>query len=352
LRSAAGERVLTNAVEVCSLFPTDETEVGRLYTAHLCRAALLQIAGVADATYERVLVLSGHATAFAYHPHSQEALYDTPDPAEVVDARLAGATGFLWEPLDASNGVDSAWEALRSSIDAGRPVHGQWIDHVVFCGYQAPNGRLSRRVWVAGAGGWDPTNWWMWDRFDKWAAEFGIMERVGAPCPRIRPEETIREVVAGMVRCADADPRAARRQQHDATYGLAGLRAFLKDMGDPTKKPDYWHAGWLGGHCVYRQVSGRAAAAQFLAEGSRLFDGPVQGRLQAAARSLTGAAEAWKEWGRWLGTESGVTDAEDLRLLWMQHGNRRRGTELAGQAAKHEAEAARQLKLALAIIGV
>jgi len=347
--SGPRQRLLAEAMDACKRFPGDETQLSRLYSAHLCRAALLECAGAESCDYETLLVLSGHATAFAYHPQRYQPLYVTPDPADQVDARLAGATGCRFEPLEHAGDSAGAWAAVRDSLDAGKPVHGVWLDNLVFCGYDEPGDIADRRLWVAG--GWDPPGWWSWDRFDKWAAEFGLMERVAGRCQCVPAAETLREVVACMVRCADSDPRAGVTFLDHAVYGLAGLRAFVRDMADPSRRPDHWNAGWLGGHCVYRQLAGRAPAARYLLGSADTGPASAGPYLHAAAASLTAASEAWGAWGKWLGVESGVTDAEDLRLLWLQGANRRKGAEHAREALRHETEAARQLGLALARLG-
>jgi hypothetical protein len=346
--SGPGQRLITEAMEACSRFPSEESHICRLYTAHACRAALLECAGAEVHDYETVLVLSGHATSFAYHPQRYQPLYVTPDPADQVDARIAGAAGFRFEGLGHAGDAASAWAAARASLDAGRPVHGVWLDNLVFCGYEDSGDWSGRRLWVAG--GWDPPGWWTWDRFDKWAAEFGAMERVEGPCGCVPHEETVREVVACMARCADCDPRGGVKFLDHALYGLEGLQAFVRDMTDTSRRPDHWNAGWLGGHCVYRQLAGRAPAARYLRRHADALTALARPHLVAAAASLTAASEEWGAWGKWLGVESGVTDAEDLRLLWLQGVNRRKGSQHAHEALRHETEAARQLRLALARI--
>jgi hypothetical protein len=344
--SITRRHICDKAVEICRLFPAEETRLRCYYTSHLCRSALLQVAGAEDADYDTVLVVSGHATAFAYHPQRYQPLYATPDPEEVVDARLAAATGFQWEKLGRAQNAEDAWSAITSSLDADRPIHGAWLDDVVMCGYEDSTEPSGRKVLVAG--GWDPERWWDWNTFDKWNAEFGAMERLGEPCPKAPPGETLREVVAAMIRCADDDPRAHVRYMDHALYGLRGLRAFVQDMADLRKKTDYWHAGWLGGHCVYRQISGRAIAARYLEKHAGDSAESARPYIREAAELFAQAAEAWKVWGKWLGVESGVTDAEDLRLQWLQSKRRHSGAEAARTALRHETEAVRHLKQALA----
>ncbi|MBM3496104.1 MAG: hypothetical protein FJX72_17555 [Armatimonadetes bacterium] len=69
--------------------------------------------------------------------------------------------------------------------------------------------------------------------------------------------------------------------------------------------------------------------------------------MERAARSFEDAAVAWAEWGARLGQEAGVTDAEEIRLLWLQAGPRSEGAAFVRQALIHETEAVRQLKQAL-----
>ncbi len=352
-RRAAGEvgkaRVLEKATEIGYSFPTDEGQINRLYSAHLCRAALLEVAGAQDVDYDTVLVISGHATAFAYHPQRYQPLYATPDPQEVVDDRLASATGFRFERPESPQSAEDAWRYICYSVDMGKPVHGSWLDDVVFLGYEDHAEPSARRLLVRG--GWNVQQWWDWEMFEKWQAEFGAMERIGEACSRVPVSKTLREVIAAMVRCADDDPRAHVRYLDHASYGLQGLKRFAEDIEDRTMDPDHWHAGWLGGHCVYRQIAGRDIAARYLERHLADFPETARAHIREAAALFHRAADAWTEWGHWLGTESGVTDVEDIRLLWLQPTRRRGGGAAIRTALRWETEAVRHLKLALARFG-
>jgi len=335
--------ILEHVIEICRAFPADDRALASVYTSHWCRSALLRAADVAI-DYDTVLVLSGHATAFAYHPQRYHPLYTTPDPPEVVESRLASATGYRFESLSA-DGPESAWRTIVQSLEERRPIHGSYLDDVIFCGYEERDPPAARRLLVAG--GWESLTWWTWDRFEKWMAEFGNMERLGTRCPVATESGILFETVAAMVRAAENDSRRTALHLDHAAYGLDGLRGFVRDMSDLTKPLEYWHPGWLGGHCVYRQISGRRAAARFL-EARAADAGPTaQPLLALAAAEFNAASEAWAGWGRCLGTEAGATDAEDLRLLWLSISNRRQGADQAAVALHHETEAARHLKLAL-----
>lgn len=354
--SRASVRILEDAVAACGRFPLDEIALIRTVSSCLCRSTLLKLAGAQHAEYEDILVLSGMATAFAYHPQRHQPMQVAPDEPEVVERRIAGATGFAWEPLAHDAGGEHAWLAIRRSVDEGRAVHGAWIDDLIFCGYDDPavsepeapsDGSRAERRRVLVGGGWDLPSWWGWDIFGKWAAEFGTIGRVGGAVP-VRPRrDTIREVVAAMVRCAEDDPRSKVQYMRHAAYGLAGIAALAADLADMTRKPDHWSGCWLGGHCIYRQISGRAAAARFLRSASSEFRSGAAQAMERAARSFEDAAVAWAEWGARLGQEAGVTDAEEIRLLWLQAGPRSEGAAFVRQALIHETEAVRQLKQAL-----
>lgn len=340
--------VLDSAVEACQDFPADEPEMSRVNTPHLCRAAILKHAGVAI-TYDAILVLSGQATAFGYHPRRYSFLTYSPDPADRVRDRIASAVGRRLEPLRPEEAPEGTWRILVDSLEEGKPVHGQWTDDIVFCGYEERMPRDACRVLVAG--GWERLGWWNWDMFEKWAAEFGTMERVGPVCPQVTPDRLARDVIALMIRCAEADARQQVPELAQAIYGLQGIRTFVKDMGDLTKKPDYWHHGWLGGHCVYRQISGRSAAAIFLKSHLAYVTARAREHVEAATAAYSQAAHAWEKWGQCLGMESGAADVEDLRLLWMSASRRREGADWAYRALQFEMEAIRHLKLALLHMG-
>jgi hypothetical protein len=339
-------RVVSGAVEACRRFPLDEISLTQTVSSTLCRSTLLKLAGAAEAEYEDILILSGRATAFAYHPQRPQPMQATPEDPAVVDARIAAATGFAWEALDRGEGGNEAWTVLRLSVDEGRAVHGGWIDDLILCGYDDPGPTDERAVLVGG--GWDLPAWWSWDRFDKWAAEFGAMARVGDRVALRPRSEIVREVMEVMARCAEDDPRAGVQYLRHAAYGLRGIEAFASDVADVARRPGYWNAGWLAGHCIYRQISGRAAAARYLRRA--VADLPVRARVvtERAAQCFEQAAVAWAEWGGQLGHESGKTDAEEIRLLWLQAARRAAGAAAVRRAHAHESEAARLVKQALA----
>ena len=346
--ASPGTRVLADAVEACERFPLQELDLARTFMACLCRSALLKLAGAQRAEYEDILVLTGQATAFAYHHRRHHPMQVTPDEPGVVEERISRATGFAWQTLDHEGGGENAWRAIRGAIDGGKAVHGVWIDDLIFCGYDDPGIVEERRLLVGG--GWDAPAWWTWDRFDKWAAEFGVLGCVGDPVPIAPRIETIRDVVGAIVRGAEADPRANVQYLRHARYGLEGIRAFAEDIATVARTPDHWHACWLGGHCVYRQISGRAAAARFLQASSSETPPAAAQALTEAARHYERAAHAWGDWGRYLGYESGCTDAEEIRLLWMQTANRVHGAQAVQRALDSETDACRHLKRALALL--
>jgi hypothetical protein len=314
----------------------------------LCRSTLLKLAGAQHAEYEDILVLTGQATAFAYHPRRHHPIQVVPDEPEVVEERLRRATGFGWQTLEHEGGGESAWAAVRASIDEGKAVHAAWIDDLIFCGYEDPGYPEGRRILVGG--GWDAPSWWTWDRFDKWAAEFGAIARVGEPVPVAPRRETVRSVLSAMVRNAEADPRAQVHFLQHATYGLEGIRAFASDIGNLQLRPDHWSSCWLGGHCVYRQISGRAAAARFLRAATPECPPAASQPLVRAAECFERAAMVWADWGAELGFESGFSDAEEIRLRWLQATHRRRGAACALGALEHETRANEQIKQALTLI--
>lgn len=345
--TGAGLRMVPGIADACSLLARDPTLHDVRYASHQCRAALLRAAGC-EISYEAILVLSGHATSFAYHPQRYGALFVTPDPSDVTDRRIGNACGYTWERLGQADGGLAAWEIVRASIDAHRPLQGVWIDDIVIGGYDDPVDG-ARRIWVAG--GWDVPGWWDWERFDKWSAEFGQLERVGEPCATIEPLESLREVVACMVRCTDDDPRKRVPALAHASYGLEGVLMFAEDVGNMAHEPDYWYPGWMGGYCVYKQIEGRGIAAAYL-EASASLGGPTpRVHLMDAAAHFRQARDAWRAWGSALGAETGAADPEELRVRWWKPACRRDAALRIREAYRWEAEAARSLRLALASMG-
>ncbi len=347
-RVAAVERVIEAAVEACRRFPLDEPDLARTDIACLCRSTLLKLAGAARAEYEDILVLSGRATAFAYHPIRPAQLEQPPDDPGAVEARISGATGFAWESLTYDGTSEDAWRAVRASLDEGRPLQARWTDDLIFCGYRDDTTPEGREVMVGG--GWDAPTWWSWGRFDKWVAEFGVMGRVGSGVTVAPRHQTARASLEAMARAAEADPRGSATPGGSTGYGTAGIRAFARDLGDLALRPDHWGGCWISGYCVYRQVSGRAAAARFVRAAVADCAPAAAQSLLAAAESFERAAEAWAGWDAELGFGAARSGSVEPRSLWYSAGNRRQASFWVHRACEHETEAARQLELALRLI--
>ncbi len=346
--SASYSRVIEQAVEACRRFPLDEPDLAQTVIACLCRSTLLKLAGASRAEYEDILVLSGRATAFAYHPIRPDLLDQAPDDPEAVEARISAATGYAWETPAHDGTSDDAWRVIRASIDEGKPIQAQWTDDLIFCGCRDDGTAEGREVLVGG--GWDPPTWWTWDRFDKWAAEFGAMARVGAKLDVAPRHETASAVLDAMARAAESDSRAQKADPSPTAYGLAGIRAFARDLGDLSLRPDHWGGCWLSGYCVYRQVSGRAAAARFIRAAISDCVPAAAPALEAAASSFERAAEAWAGWDAELGFGATRSGSVEQRSLWYSAANRRQASFCVQRALEHETEAVRQLKQALRFI--
>ncbi len=85
-------------------------------TTHL---VCMRAAGWEDADYETLMTISGFGISFVYEHKDKFWVAWVPPPG--ADERIARATGFGWEWVR-SQTPDEVWNALKKTIDAGKPA--------------------------------------------------------------------------------------------------------------------------------------------------------------------------------------------------------------------------------------
>ena len=121
------------------------------------------------------------------------------------------------------------------------------------------------------------------------------------------------------------------------------MEAYAADVADLSKSVDYWNAGWVGCHCIYRQMTNRKCLAIYLRRMAGKFSAKVSEGMLAAAQKYEDAYAAWLEWERHLG--------KDVRPdAWEVPENRLAGAAAVRTAIQHEKAAAEEIAKALAAL--
>jgi DNA-binding transcriptional MerR regulator len=342
--------VLTEAIEA---FRRTEREIKHWQPRSFVqvRVVCMQAAGWKDADYDTIMTISGFGPSFVYHPKKFWPQYVAPDGS---GERLARATGFGWE-WKRYETVEAYWQALRETLDAGKPIHAPYYEEVIFAGYQDADGRDERKVrpLVPHGVGAGPDAWWTWNEFEEWFDRWShnVLGRHAGRVAQATPRESAIETLRAIVQMATADPRAQNPDFDGVKWGLAGLEAYAADVGDTSKsgkEDEYFYGGWLGCHAIYPQISGRASAAVYLERLGRsgIFPGAINERVLAAAGAYGAARAAWGEYEKHLGNEE-TAEASDS---WMVEEHRLAGVAAIRRAIEHEREAVDQVQQALAAI--
>jgi DNA-binding transcriptional MerR regulator len=261
------------------------------------RVVCMQAAGWKDADYDTIMTISGFGPSFAYHPQKFWPQYLAPSGC---DERIARAAGFGWE-WQRSETIEDYWQALKETIDAGKPIHAPYYEEVIFAGYQDAEEQDERKVRpLAPHGvGADPDAWWTWKEFEKWFDKWSH---------KVRGRHTER-----------TEPVSQRESTIEA----------LKTI-------------------VQIQISGRVSAAVYLERLGKasIFPGAINEHILAAAEAYQAARAAWGDYEKHLGNEE-VAEASDN---WLIEEHRLAGTAAIRRATEHEKTAIEQVQQALAAI--
>jgi|GEM_PF-4599191 len=313
------------------------------------RVVAMRSAGWQEVDYETLMVVSGFAAGFAWHPtHPWVAGLLPPE----ADLHLEQATGFGWEWLLCDD-VETYWRHLRESIDSGRPVHAFGTDDMLFVGYSDAPDDQERRVRPLAIGNPDRDLWWKWDEFVAWFTQYsrGQLGRHTRDALPGDPQRLAAQILADIVTSSLADPRQAYEDLPEGLlFGLAALDDFAAAMenlelsGEPGV---YFAPEWLGGHAIYTQIGGRRCLAQYLRKllHAGLFVGAAHQAVQTAAQRYDAATAAWREWETHLGRPDLAPPS-----AWLTPRCRKAGAASARQAIAHERAALEALETVLQLI--
>lgn len=256
-------------------------------------------------------------------------------------ARVERATGFGWEYLHFDD-IEAYWQALKETIDSGRPIHAPHFEEVLFAGYQEGEKKEDRRVRSLAIPVFvDPGTWSSWKEFEEWFQEFGEpMGRFTERREARSEKDTALDVLEGIVQMAHDDPRKRNAGLASVRWGLDGIEAYVEDMEDPSMGELDFCSGWFGCHDSNSQWMARQLTGAYLKDASRLFDDPMRSMIYEAAKDYAAAYNAWLAWGLCLGPESCE------RALGKKK-NRIEGAKAARNALIHERNAIAKIESAL-----
>lgn len=306
------------------------------------RLACMRAAGWEDIDYATLMPLSGYGLTFSYEANEQSGAHFY-RPAG-TDERIARATGFGWEWLYFDD-IEKYWQALKQTIDSGRPVHAPHMEEVLFVGYQEAAEKKNRKVRPLAIPVFvDPDSWWSWNQFEKWFREFGgPLGRFSGKQETISARDAAIEVMRALVTFAHEDSRSKDPDFGRVRWGLDGIEAFTSDMADLSKKERHFCSGWFGCHDSNPQTMSRQLTGRYLSQTANLFDNPVATLMQEAARKYQSAHRAWLKWDRHLGRFAPYNG-------WRSKKHRLAGAEAAREALQHERRAIEKITEALSLL--
>jgi hypothetical protein len=341
--------ILQEAVAAFDAATAGHADLNPVRTNLLMRLVCLEASGVSRVTYNRLVMLSGYGTSFAYHPTDFWIMYNPPDHPEETEKRLVRGTGGGWEWLRKAETVEGAWQVTRESVDRGTPVQAVWIDDYVFAGYRDADEPVDRQVYALG--GWREPGWMPWADLEQWVVGFGRLGRPTGPAERGSEHDTVIEIMERTVAWAQGDGRASTEWMNQGRFGLDGIEAYAADVADATKAPDYFYRGWLCCHAINRQTSGRRCAAAYFADAADLFPEPAASAMRAAAGQYEAASGAWADYRRALLGDGAPIGEEEVTQAWSDPAKRAEAAAAIRRAAEHEAAAVAEIEKALAALG-
>jgi len=318
----------------------------------------MQAAGWTEVDFDQIAAVSGASALFAYQPGEFRPKY-----AHLhidLDQRIAEATGFGYEWVDFQN-AEAAWDLLKESVDAGRPVKGVHWENILFSDYRDAPQTQGRQVFAMADGPDTFAKWWSWSEFTEWVelVKRWRQTQLGRHTASVdtRPAgEIALRVLKDLVEWSTEPPETvrggfpegARRLAGSfqegfpkATFGLAGIEAYADECERSDLSED-----WVACHDINPQWTIRNATGVYLRRVAEadLFPAQVNGHLMAAAMQYRAAFEGWQAFYNLLGHKA----AGHVRAM--------RARRLAGAAVvrawlEHERTALSEIEQALAALG-
>jgi len=318
-----------------------------LYTHYVCMRA----AGWDDVDFDRLAAVSGSSALFAYDPTTLMPKYANLHID--IDRRITEVTGFGFEWVKFTDAED-AWRIITETIDSGRPVKAPHYEDAIFAGYQNADRPEDRKILAMGDPFPDLEAWWSWKEFGDWEKAAGTWNRrqLGRHTKRVRKTaaKTVAiRVLRDLVTWSGKPPAAVTKAFPKATFGLAGIDAYARDVGDFRKKPEKYFkdTSWCGCHGINPQWTVRNATAVYLERlaGTTTFGKKVNEHLAAAAKQYQATYAGWQAFYQQLG-HGAPKDA------WNTKTRRTAGAAAVREALEHEKAGVQEIRLALAAAGV
>jgi len=313
------------------------------YVALSLHLVQMLAAGWADVDFDQIAAVSGASALFAYQRGEFMPKY-----AHVyigLDQRIADATGFGYEWVN-FQGVQGAWELIRESVDAGRPVNGWHWENILFSNYRDAAQAQDRQVFAMGDGPETFARWWTWDELAEYVK---LVEGWGCPqfgrhTQRIQAEpaeEVARRVMRDLVAWSVEPPEVVREKFPKATFGLAGIEAYAADC----ERTDVSET-WVACHDINPQWTIRNSTSVYLKRvvEAAVFPEDVNRHLVAAAVHYRAAYECWQVFYDLLGHDI----AENLRKM---ADRRLAGADAVRAWLEHEKSALDEIEQALSLVG-
>ena len=304
-------------------------------TTHLVE---MWAAGWKDADFDTLAAVSGASALFAYQPDEFMPKYANLHIG--MDGRITEATGFgyEWVPFE---DTDSAWPIIKESIDSRRPLKGWHWENLLVGGYHDAARKQDRKVFVMDDGPGTTAEWWTWQRFSEWTAEWPHF--LGRHTERVETapaKEIALRVMSDLVEWSANPPDAIAREYPEAKFGLEGIEIYAAHCADIETYDD-----WVACHPINPQWTVRNSTAAYLDQvaGARIFPAHIAEHITAAAREYRAAYEDWREFYNQLGHDApeNAGKTKERRLA---------GAAAIRSALEHEKAAIDSVRQALGLV--
>jgi hypothetical protein len=318
----------------------------------------MRAAGWTDLDFDQIAAVSGASALFAYQPGEFRPKY-----AHLhidLDQRVADATGFGYEWVGFQR-AEGAWDLLKESVDAGRPVKGWHWENILFSDYRDASQAQARQVFAMADGPDTFAKWWSWGEFTEWVelVKRWRQTQLGRHTARVdtRPAgEIALRVLKDLVEWSTEPPKAVREGFPEGTsrlagafpegfpeaaFGLAGIEAYADECERSNLSQD-----WVACHDINSQWTIRNATGVYLKRvaDANLFPAQVNAHLLAAAMQYRAAYESWQAFYNLLGHKA----AGHVRMM---KSRRVAGAAVVRAWLEHENTALSEIAQALAMLG-
>lgn len=260
----------------------------------------MHVAGWTDVDFDTLTAVSGASALFGYQPGEFMPKYAHLSVG--ADQRIADAIGFGYEWMSFDS-IEDAWDIIKHSVDAGKPVKGWDWENILFAGYRDAEQPEDRQLYALADGPGTYSKWLTWAEFTEWyervkgwgAAAFGRhTERVA-----MKPaNEVARQVIQDLIAWSVEPPQAVRDRFSKATFGLDGIEVYAAMCADTEAYEDV-----VACHDINPQWTTRNSTAVYLkrvAEAGLFFEA-VNVHLLIASEQYRAAYECWQAYYKLLG---------------------------------------------------